>query len=1594
MVTVNRDPNGRRVVDNVRGTHFGQLPPPDPTTEKAIRTQMAKWQDQLIDFSRRNPLLGMNRSIVSRLEITFPTSIDLYRQLVVERNDVLMPVARRRTATLFDINQNDQISEPPAAWEIVPGDATIDATAPDLYKRLRRIRENARQSVEERGVTTLHLAIGTLTWDDPLLEFSVAPLLLVPCTLTGRSATAPLKLSWSDEEIVVNRALDLILQRNYRVSLPNLPDDDDTGAVTRFLAETRERAREFSGTVEDKAWLGTFSFETMAMHQDLERLQSESLTNPIVRAFALHQPPPGLVETLPHDLDTLSIPDDAPIPVAKADGSQLEAIVRVNRGQNVVIDGPPGTGKSQTITNIIANALEKGQRVLFVSAKGAALSVVHNRLKKLELDRFCLEAHSIKAKRTLVIQELRRTLDQADASVDGDIAQEVAKFVSTQDQLRSYVRALHEPRGEIKISLFDAIGKTAKLSDCPKVSFQLPWSDPLAVTEKELRDVSSVLERLESNAAVFDSQITHPWRGCTIQQFDLEECETLCSALNRVSTGLAKLNTATAQLKNLLSLPDDYSLSEINSRRPILERLVASNVLAPDWPTCSAEVVSQRARLLQDASVRQNRRYQALAELRSSVQLAETDLDIVRLTLSPAKEKYQQLLNRISVGYVKWRRLVRSQLGPASLSIGHLGHLHELCQEIAAIDAWFQANQPMIQVANHGLQGLAIESYEGMADVYSKTASLLQAYSLCGLNPPAESPWVVSREIRTATETTLDLLPTSDTDMASALKTMDVAWSGVLDAGRSVSSVGVNTLAARANAALANRDLFEEWTRLQSAIFGCYRQRLTTFVRQLAAENISAAKSVNVFLWRFWTIWSNKIIVAEPALNQFHDDLHRRGIEQFGRADTRVRELALRTLRARASAEAVKVVANAVTAGQNAELGKLRRVLEQVRPRWSLRRLFSEVPHVLQAIKPCMLMSPVSASSLLAPGLFHFQLVIFDEASQLRPQEGIPAILRADQVVVAGDDSQLPPTSFFAAFLDDEDEDEEGAPLESLLRECRAVQPLFQIATLKWHYRSKDERLIAFSNREFYGGDLITFPSPFSEPSNGVRLRHVAEGVWNRGGLGTNLAEAREVARLISEEITLRPTHSIGVVAMNVKQKDAVEEALDLIRSDSPEIESYFSRETDEPFFIKSLENVQGDERDTIIVTVGYGRDTNGNLGLNFGPLNREGGWRRLNVLVTRAKYRTILVTSMLSSELHDVDHGNNRGAKALRNFIAYAEGVGHANPVGGLQLPAVADTNEFEDAVERALTNRGLSVEPQVGASRYRIDLAIRDPRDSSRFILGVECDGRTYHSSRTARDRDLLREEHLRSLGWRIHRVWSTDWFRNPEATLQRIVTAVQLAMQALPNAGMPAPIAETTTANVPRIVIAPRPSRYPAGLAYTRATDISGSRSTLSHLSKASYLASGILDVVRIESPVHPGTVLARLKAAYGIPQLTAQMRSNFAAACDLLLADQRGVERDVEGYLWYPIREVDYFRVPSPDSDRRPIDRIHVSEIRAAILHVVEKQFGVVRASVPRSVSDEFGFPQLNVETRDLILRFVDDLVDSGKLITSGGRVSVS
>ncbi len=660
------------------------------------------------------------------------------------------------------------------------------------------------------------------------------------------------------------------------------------------------------------------------------------------------------------------------------------------------------------------------------------------------------------------------------------------------------------------------------------------------------------------------------------------------------------------------------------------------------------------------------------------------------------------------------------------------------------------------------------------------------------------------------------------------------------------------------------------------------------------------------------------------------------------------------------------------------EAGKKRRHMP-------VRTLLERTRNATLAVKPCFMMSPLTVSQFLPPDL-RFDVVVFDEASQILPGDAINCVYRGSSLILAGDQKQLPPTSwmFGSAGADDGEEWSEDADdtadFESVLDLAKGAG-VFRNLSLRWHRRSRHEALIAFSNFSFYRGEIITFPGAGGDgPDVGVELFHVEDGVYRRGTSRDNPAEAAKVAERVMHHYATRPGMSLGVVAFSEAQAAAIEAAVTAARAARPDLEQYFnSGDRLRGFFVKNLETIQGDERDVLIFSIGYGPDENGKLTMNFGPLIKAGGWRRLNVAITRAHYRNEIVSSIRAGDIRG--SASSEGVRHLRRYLDYAErGMAalalEAGPGGDAESP-------FEESVITVIRSWGYEVTPQVGTAGYRIDIGVRHPGQPGAFCLGVECDGYQYHSSRAARDRDRLREEVLRGLGWRLHRIWGTAWYRNRDGAETTLRAAIERAAAApvtglLPGTLLPAPVIATRAVAlepVPGWVTPYQAASPPRLLPWVDPGDTGSGY----------YMVDSIRQVVKTEGPVHLEVLYGRLRDAWDIGRVTKNIRYNIDSAIA-----QADVIRDGE-FLLLPGNGA-VVRGPAA-ACRRTIGQVHDSELDLALVRLVKEAAGIGAEELTALVARIFGWERRGPDITARLRQRIAALVDGGTLSGTPDRLSL-
>lgn len=795
-----------------------------------------------------------------------------------------------------------------------------------------------------------------------------------------------------------------------------------------------------------------------------------------------------------------------------------------------------------------------------------------------------------------------------------------------------------------------------------------------------------------------------------------------------------------------------------------------------------------------------------------------------------------------------------------------------------------------------------------------------------------------------------------------------------------------NAIVNKINSCLSNVELLEKWIDYQEAKDDCNSNGLADFINKIETEE--HFKDIEkCFLKGFYHMWLGAVCDKSASVRRFRRNTHDERIKKFIELDDlqlliaqmRIREKLIENLpsthRMLKATDEVAIL--------NKELSKKRNIMP-------LRKLFKLIPNLLMKLKPCLMMSPLSVSYFLETEAYHFDLVIFDEASQIFPEDAIGAIFRGFQVVIAGDSKQLPPTNFFAATTNNFDgdydiegeEDYSDVVSDSILEESASVLPN---RTLLWHYRSKNESLIAFSNREIYKNNLITFPNSITKmPDMGVEYIYVENGCYEGGGKNCNIREAQKCVMLVLEHIQKHPDRSLGIIAFSEKQQTAIENAIIDFRERMPQYEWFFDDTKDEPFFVKNLENVQGDERDTIIFSICYAKDKNGKMYMRFGPLGHEGGERRLNVAITRAKCNVKLVGSILPSDI-DLSRTNSEGVRMLRSYIEFArKGEKALRPVE--REEGFESTDDFCNVVAEFLRENGYKVKQQVGCSDYKIDMAVENPDVEGEYIAGIECDGLSYVQAKTARDRDHLRTTILQNMGWNLYRIWSTEWSRNTQAEKEALLDFIQSVVDKNGNVThnvkqsneesdkfLLESIASETTKTIQKVS-----GHNPYGFSYYKEanwweTTHTGSYDSLTRISE------NVLHIVSIEQPMHIELLYKRMGASFTTGKATESVKNTIDEAIAKRLKGRVIVDEDRFIRL-FPLTPATV-RIPEQYATPRPIEYIHIEEIAAAMIEIVKNSFGITEEDLATECARAFGFerkgPKIKVRTDAAIKYLVDN-----------------
>ncbi|WP_316839083.1 DUF3320 domain-containing protein [Pedobacter gandavensis] len=1546
------------------------------------------WERKLLDLTLRNSLLNvrMTKSVIQFITIDTGKLEDALAngeefQILGKPTDWNNSV--RDSGVYQSIHHSDPIADL-VGHELSHKRLRTYLSDLDLGASMTHLYRSSRTAMEENGANTLFIGLGMLKWyeTDASERARYAPLLLLPVEIIRKSAQKGYVIRSREEETIVNITLLEMIRQDFGITiggLETLPKDENGVDVKAIFNVIRQAIMSKSRwDVEEQALLGTFSFSKFILWNDIHNNADQLCRNKVVASLVS-----GKLEWQPEENATLAEISDGllhPATVAlpiSTDSSQLQAIISSAQGKSFVLHGPPGTGKSQTITNIIANALYAGKKVLFVAAKKAALEVVEKRLEAIGIGAFCLELHSNKSKKTAVIEQLKSATEIVRTNAPENFAMEADRLFELRNEINVYVESLHR-KYSFGFSLYELFSAYSQLEKKEQRVF-FSTADIEGITPQRLSKWKDLVEEIQGVGHLIRHPKGHALELIEILSYSPGMKQELKDLLSYYLEEIKILSVKKDNAAHVLML---FPQVKTAAQEEVFAGLINILLELPDFPASLLEADAFEQTWAQVLGLIEHglKRDHVSAEL-----LRDFSKDILTIPAS-------RLLIDWNIAAEKWflpkwlaqnkmLKLLKVNSLTGKLDKAEVPNLfikvNEYQQEQAVIDAatylekllgplWRNGNPDwsrLEEISKGLIQANRLAAQlTGSADLKLWRDQLANALTegsqvFFSIHKKVLNDYVLQlRQLRSTEDLVKERL---GVDLVMLKESVPV-WN--------------KYITLKANSWLENIDDLKDWyswclVRQQAIVEG-----LQALIAPYENGSIPTSDLSTQFYNGFYKSAAEYIIEQNPALATFNGGLFEEKIKRFRLLSKDFEELTRKELYARLAAKIPSFTQEAV---QSSEIGLLQRAIRNNGRAQSIRKIFDSIPNLLPRISPCMLMSPISVAQYFDADSVKFDLVIFDEASQMPTCEAVGAIARATNVIVVGDPKQMPPTNFFSTNNVDEDNIEKE-DLESILDDCLALSMPSQ--HLLWHYRSKHESLIAFSNAKYYENKLLTFPSTDDIISK-VQFVPI-KGFYDKGKSRQNAAEAKAIvdeviARLSDDQLSSK---SIGIVTFSSVQQSLIEDLLTDVYRLRPDLER-IALECEEPIFIKNLENVQGDERDVILFSVGYGPDENNNVSLNFGPINREGGWRRLNVAVSRARYE-MKVFSTLTSDRIDLNRTSSEGVAGLKAFLAYAEKGKIALPIRSRVSHEQAFS--FEGVIAAEIAKHGFTVHAEVGCSEYKIDLAVVDPDHPEEYILAILTDGRNYHQANTSKDREIIQVEVLASLGWNIHKIWSAEWWEKPEKVINGILEAIRLAHEKRKNKAVEpvqtsSIIKESITsvfedtlqsADTDRVMARPIQSSSVATVYQVAELKVNGNAPDefLSDGNREKIKAQ-ILTVLEVESPISKNLLGKRVTSSWGIGRMTTRLTHHLqtlfdelelVSSSDLLKEVFWKKEHHPEGYTAY--------RTAGTDLQKRDAEDLPVIEVANGIQDILRNQISLPESELIREGARLFGYARVgtNVE----------------------------
>lgn len=1522
-----------------------------------------KWCEKLLDTGKRNKLINYKESNKT-MNIIYPDIQVVFKKLI-----------NNHTLTFYDVDSyiKKRLDENKEKNQLinVKKDEILDALSNELASNeilafnkgllIKPILTNIKRIVDstlyEKGINVLYIAFGFLKWkeeDEPKIWYE-SPLVLLPITLNYESSNKPFDLKLLEDEITTNPTLLYKFEHENDIKIPKFRDDNEEETLLEYFDRVEKSVEKQGFSVKPNMAIGTFSFLKINMYEDLKENEEKILANPTIQKL-LNREVTKKEETNEVDIDDyfrrseeLNLHN-----VVDADSSQMTAIIKAKCGKNLVLQGPPGTGKSQTITNLIAEYLYEGKKILFVSEKLTALNVVFNNLKRVGLSDFCLELHSNKTNKKDVVKELYRVLKSGKKEVSAKADNEILDLKKSKNQLDSYVENLHSVVNNINLTTYEILSIISSCRNYP--AFEYSINDIQDKGEEYFNNAILILNNFISYLDLIGYDYhNHIWYGYnklnSVYQTKINLKQNLKACLSTLQKYLKQLNIVSNNLQ--IKLNDRH---DVNKYLPILETLHNLNYFDNSFFDLLV------GKNLLEKIKTYNKNLDDLINAKAEVEKIFTN-EIYELNLKEYylrfKNEYISFFRFLNKNYNKDKKVLKQYFiyNKTKLNYKQFVEVLKYAKTSQELESNIKQNKQEILELLDDKKNINVDlkdlqnKLENLYLVMDKEIPVLKTISKTEFSDIQKSITnfiTINNEFNNDDNLFLELQNYFDKNVCDFML-MDF-----------------NCLENKLSGLIDNFNEFENYARFYNILNKLKELDLLDFVDKSIENNIDRKTLDMTYKLIFYTEWLWYIIDNDNVLHDFSRLSQDNACANFKKKD----KLKFEISKAEIISKLTKEIPNLNNMAPDSQVSLLVREANKKSKLRPVRILLRDVGKLIQTLKPCFLMSPLSVSTYLDSNTCKFDVVIFDEASQIYPWDAIGAISRGKQVIVVGDSKQMPPSNFFNANMFDDnmeeyaDDEDDSLDFESILDLSNAT---FEQTRLNWHYRSKTEELIAFSNANFYDNSLITFPSSSKDNKDmGVDFYYVPNGVFSRK-TKTNEIEAQKVVDLVFEHFKNYPNRSLGVVAFSISQQEMIENLISKRREENDEFAEFFDMKREEPFFVKNLETVQGDERDTIIFSVAYAKDSQGKFIHNFGPLNKKGGERRLNVAITRAKYNVKLVSSIRSYDI-DLNKTGAVGSKMLKGYLAYAENgftKEEEKYVG-------SDKPNFANEIYDFLKENGYNVERNVGCSAYRIDVGIKCP-NSVDFALAVECDGENYKNNKTTRDRDRLRQEVLEKLGWKFYRIWSIDWFLNKETEKKKLLQAVNKSIENFEkaNAELLKKNDKTNLEEKQDFLLEQKfeETGLKTGFKIYESYEINYSNKPQIE----------IYNLIKTEAPITENLLLKEVASLFGREKVTSFVKDEL----NKVLKHKNSIIKVKDYYITDKNMEIE-LRVPK-DGEVRDIINICNDELESGMLKIIKNNVGIKKDGLFLTISNLLGYSKRGEKINQKLNECLFNLIKSKKII---------